>query len=178
MARGAQALADDSLGDHVVHSWPWHPYVVPGGVREVGAPQPPVLTALSARERAVAELVGLGYSNKHIAYELGLSLSSVATHLRRAKAKLQVDSSAALARLVPRDPGARLDAPTTHPLTESELEVVTLTESGLSTRAIAERRGTSPRTVAKQLTSIYTKLGVRSRRELLALPGRAGIARS
>nr|WP_225936953.1 helix-turn-helix transcriptional regulator [Myxococcus sp. RHSTA-1-4] len=63
-------------------------------------------------------------------------------------------------------------------LTAAEREVATLAESGLSTRAIAERRGTSPRTVARQLTSIYTKLGARSRRELLALPGRAGPARS
>jgi DNA-binding CsgD family transcriptional regulator len=63
-------------------------------------------------------------------------------------------------------------------LTVAEREVATLAERGLSTRAIAERRGTSPRTVARQLTSIYTKLGARSRRELRALPGREGPAGS
>ena len=40
---------------------------------------------------------------------------------------------------------------------------------GKRSAAIARERGTSPRTVAHQITSTYQKLGVSSRRELLAL---------
>ena len=40
---------------------------------------------------------------------------------------------------------------------------------GKRAAAIARERGTSIRTVSKQITSIYKKLGVSSRREALAL---------
>lgn len=55
-------------------------------------------------------------------------------------------------------------------LTEAEREVLLLLEEGLSDRAIAERRGVTRSTLTKQVHSIYRKLGVRSRRELLSLP--------
>ncbi len=43
---------------------------------------------LTRRERLVAEYAALGHANKFIAYELGLSASSVATYLKRAMTKL------------------------------------------------------------------------------------------
>ena len=56
--------------------------------------------ALSDRERQVARFVALGHANKLIAYELGISEASVATHVRRAAAKLGVDGRVQLAERV------------------------------------------------------------------------------
>ena len=64
----------------------------------------------------------------------------------------------------PRD----IDAATLEPLTSAERAVTKLVLSGKSNSEIARQRGTSPRTVANQLASLYRKLGVRSRRELTA----------
>jgi DNA-binding NarL/FixJ family response regulator len=58
------------------------------------APDPRML---SERERAVAHLVALGWSNKWIAYELGLSPSTVATHLSSALEKLRLKARTDLA---------------------------------------------------------------------------------
>lgn len=51
-------------------------------------------------------------------------------------------------------------------LTEAERDVVRLVLGGASNEGIATARGTSVRTVANQLASIYRKLGVTSRVEL------------
>ncbi|HTM22910.1 MAG TPA: helix-turn-helix transcriptional regulator [Kofleriaceae bacterium] len=52
--------------------------------------------------------------------------------------------------------------------TATEREVVELVLRGFSDREVAAYRGTSVRTVANQLSSIYGKLGVNSRAELVA----------
>jgi DNA-binding CsgD family transcriptional regulator len=52
--------------------------------------------ALTLRERQVLAYAGLGHSNKVIAYELGLSTSTVSSHLTRARAKLRLASWGAL----------------------------------------------------------------------------------
>ncbi len=52
-------------------------------------------------------------------------------------------------------------------LTPAERDVATLVASGAKNAEIARRRGTSVRTVANQLASIYRKLGVSSRAELV-----------
>lgn len=54
-------------------------------------------------------------------------------------------------------------------LTTREHEVAHLAATGLTSREIAERLGVSVRTVDNQLHAVYTKLGVRSRRDLAAL---------
>lgn len=54
-------------------------------------------------------------------------------------------------------------------LSEAEREVVHAVLAGSSNADIAKLRGTSARTVANQLASIYTKLGISSRHELVAL---------
>lgn len=58
-------------------------------------------------------------------------------------------------------------------LTEAEQDVAARVYAGLSNDEIARARGASPNTVARQLESIYRKLGVGSRIELvLRLRGR------
>ena len=54
-------------------------------------------------------------------------------------------------------------------LTEAEREIVVGVLAGWSNRRIADERGVSVRTVANQLTSIYRKLGVGSRHELIRM---------
>ncbi len=44
--------------------------------------------ALSARERQAVSLVAMGHSNKSIAYELGLAVSTIGVLLSRASKKL------------------------------------------------------------------------------------------
>src|SRR4051794_21660076 len=58
------------------------------------------------------------------------------------------------------------DLPRSRNLTATERAVAELAVSGLSNRAIAERRRTSPSTIANQLAGIYKKLGLSSRAEL------------
>lgn len=57
------------------------------------------LRALTPRERQVVSYAGLGHSNKLIAYELGLSLGSIGTHLSAALAKLGLKSRLELLQL-------------------------------------------------------------------------------
>jgi DNA-binding NarL/FixJ family response regulator len=54
-------------------------------------------------------------------------------------------------------------------LAPAQREVATLVLEGHSNARIAALRGTSERTVAKQLDTIYRRLGVRSRAELCVL---------
>ena len=51
---------------------------------------------------------------------------------------------------------------------DAEGEVAIAIMNGMSNEEIASARGTSANTVAKQVTSIFAKLGVGSRRELIA----------
>lgn len=57
-------------------------------------------------------------------------------------------------------------------LTPAERDVVTAVLAGRSNPQIAAARGTAPRTVANQIAGVFRKLGVSSRRELIALAGR------
>jgi DNA-binding CsgD family transcriptional regulator len=57
------------------------------------------LRALSAREHQVASYAAMAHSNKLIAYELGLSMGTVSSHLRAALAKLGLRSRVELVRL-------------------------------------------------------------------------------
>jgi DNA-binding CsgD family transcriptional regulator len=68
-------------------------------------PYPRRESLLSARELQVARAAALGHSNKLIAYELGLSTSTVATLLARAGRKLRLGSRAGLIRRFANDLG-------------------------------------------------------------------------
>jgi DNA-binding CsgD family transcriptional regulator len=61
---------------------------------------------LSARERQIAELVAAGRTNREIGSELYLSEKTVANHLTRIFAKLEVSSRSALAAAVSREVAA------------------------------------------------------------------------
>jgi DNA-binding CsgD family transcriptional regulator len=54
-------------------------------------------------------------------------------------------------------------------LSATERAVTDLVLRGLSTAEIAHRRRRSSRTIANQIASVFQKLGVRSRRELVSL---------
>lgn len=151
-------------------------------------PLPPEVR-LTEREFQVARYVSLGHPNKLVAYALGLRTSTVATHLASAQAKLGVRSRVELISLV-RTLGhgssyfqlSALDfavagAPKTiaavATLTPTEQELVDHVLGGRSDREIATARGTSARTVANQLRTLFAKLGVTSRSELAARAIRA-----
>lgn len=72
---------------------------------------------LSARERAVAALAVEGHSLKYIASELGLSAPTVTEHMKRALAKLGLDTRMELVRLnaLLRPPGLTLAPPGASP---------------------------------------------------------------
>jgi DNA-binding CsgD family transcriptional regulator len=57
----------------------------------------------------------------------------------------------------------------TNTLTAAESEVAAYVVDGRSNAEIAHRRGCSERTVANQVSSVFRKLGVRSRLELVVL---------
>src|SRR5262249_12490914 len=62
------------------------------------------VSALSARERQVLGLAAHGHPFKVISYELGLHVSTGATHLKRAMSKLAIDSRRQLLALLSRTP--------------------------------------------------------------------------
>ncbi|MFI0467934.1 helix-turn-helix domain-containing protein [Saccharopolyspora sp. NPDC003752] len=57
---------------------------------------PKVDEVLSPREREIARMVGLGYTNRSIAAVLEISLYTVSAHMRRIFTKLDVGSRAAM----------------------------------------------------------------------------------
>ncbi|MCC6872924.1 MAG: helix-turn-helix transcriptional regulator [Sandaracinaceae bacterium] len=63
--------------------------------------------------------------------------------------------------------GYRAPRPPAGRLSPAEREVARDLADGLSIQAIARRRGVAARTVANQMQSLYRKLGVRSRDELV-----------
>ena len=126
---------------------------------------------LSGSEARVGQLLGLGYSQKEIAFALGVSPSSVCRRVQSGARKLRLESrtelAAAFAAAAPRitatDRQLLLET-----LSPAELAVANLATLGQSDAEIARRRGASERTVENQLQSAYRKLGVHSCTELAA----------
>lgn len=65
-------------------------------------PDAPDVRGLTLREQQVLGYVALGHANKTIAYELGLTTSTVAGHLAKARQKLGLKSLAAIRDVVAR----------------------------------------------------------------------------
>jgi DNA-binding NarL/FixJ family response regulator len=145
--------------------------------------------ALSPREEQVAGYAALGHPVKLIAYELGLSSSTVSEHLQSAMHKLGIETRAELAKVwagaskLPITEAADLGAGmedlavaaadvedhiSDPRLTETERGIVAAVLRGDTNAEIAAARGTSPRTVANQIARVFKKLGVGSRSELAA----------
>jgi DNA-binding CsgD family transcriptional regulator len=144
--------------------------------------------ALSPMERTVFSLVVRGRQNKTIAFELGISEGTVAAYLRDVRYKLGAATvAAAVATTVERRDVTLGDTAlvalvcdvddSTAGLTGAERAVLELAVLGHSNVEIARRRGSSVRTVANQLASVYGKLNVGSRRELRARLARRDCAR-
>ena len=142
---------------------------------------------LTMRERQVAEFVGLGHSSKEISYTLGVSHSAVTNCTARAQSKLGLSSLAELAAFfAPSGLRAKLAEVAiqgenllvgTYPLmnedrveglTDAERAVLAHLVAGSTNSDIAQRRNTSEYTVANQIKSIFQKLEVCSRSELVA----------
>jgi DNA-binding NarL/FixJ family response regulator len=67
-----------------------------GARREECAPDLERPRPLSLRERQVLSLSAFGYSNKHIAYALGLACSTVSSHVASGMRRLRVSTRAQL----------------------------------------------------------------------------------
>lgn len=149
--------------------------------------------ALTKREQAVLAAAAQGVSNKCIAYDQEISQASVSTILARMRERLNARTAAELARLLwvlrPADyqptstsighwvidsqeyvtfSRAPAETASVAGLTASERMVFQAVIAGFSTGAIAAMRGSSERTLANQLGSIFRKLNVGSRAEMRA----------
>lgn len=146
---------------------------------------PPARRGLTPQEQQGAELLGRGQSTKDIAFARGISLAAVSAQLSSAGQKLGLRSRTELAAFFsPSGARTRLVAtavagerlligayPVCRPrslarLTRAEHAVATLLLRGASNQTIADRRRTSPRTIANQVQAIFRKLRVQSRVEL------------
>lgn len=148
--------------------------------------------ALTLRDQAVLNKIAEGVSNKCIAYEVGLSQATISMVKAQIHEKLNVRSNAELARLLwvlrssARPQAAavagywvidrqeyvafsgRAETANIAMLSRAERIVFEAVISGLATNEIASLRGATPRTIANQLASIFRKLQLGSRSELLA----------
>jgi DNA-binding CsgD family transcriptional regulator len=141
--------------------------------------------ALRPREGAAARLAAEGAAPKDIAYALGISASNARALLASSLNKLGLSSRADLYRWNPADGDvfrvahhpdiealviAEAKPPAFEGLSDAERTVAALAANGESNAAIAQRRQTSVRTVANQMSSVLRKLGLFSRADLLRSP--------
>jgi DNA-binding NarL/FixJ family response regulator len=149
---------------------------------------------LTRRERRVFELLLAGRSQKQIAYDVGVSFTTVNTHVQAALRKLGLGRSehaivvaAALSgkaggRLWLSPPAlastfageerewtlrVELSRSALHALTDAEREVALLVVDGSTNAEIGSARGSSPRTVANQVAAVFRKLEAHGRLELV-----------
>jgi DNA-binding NarL/FixJ family response regulator len=160
-------------------------------------------SGLTARERQVVLYRARGYALKFIAYELGLTASTISSCVASARSKLGLRSDVELIAMFcrldqPDQPeqhaepelcaprglrksalvhkGAHLlvlsflrcDFEVPACLSDAERYVLGFLLSGEAMAKIAARRGTSLHTVCNQVASIYKKVGVGSRAELVS----------
>lgn len=150
-------------------------------------PAHPDPRGLTPRERQISEYVGLGCASKEIAYTLGLSETAITNCTARVQRKLGIGSRAELVAFFAPNGfrrklaetmlrgerllvGTNLLANTRHLvcLSDTERDIVALLITGSTNADIAQRRGSSEYTVANQVQTIFRKLSVRSRGELVA----------
>lgn len=132
-------------------------------------PRRPPLADLTPLERACTELVRRGHANKQIAYALGISLGTVGSTLTTTMRKLGVRSRVGLIALGDAPSLAEVDSVLGNTATRAEIAVAALAVAGMSNVQIAEQRGVAPRTIANQLATLFSRLGISSRSELATL---------
>lgn len=151
--------------------------------------------ALSARERNVFRRLAVGHCQKLVAFDFGLAHTTISSHLRGALDKLGLArwEHAVLLAAAIEEGGARLEPlnemepsvadgagpyflirlnlseAALRALTLAEREVALLVVDGSTNAEIGRMRGCSPRTVANQISSVFRKLGVHGRCELIRL---------
>ena len=131
------------------------------------------MSTLTKRQQEVAERAARGAAQKVIGFELGISVSTVATHLRKALDRIEASrpqlalAMIGMGAVAPPD-GSQLRWSA---LSGAERMVIDAARRGCSNAEIARARARSERTVANQLASAYRKLGVGSRAELFAFTG-------
>ncbi len=137
----------------------------------LSAPQPPAILVLTAYDqvayvRAMLKLGAKGYWLK----------SARGSDIRRAVHEVAMgrQSLAPEVRLLLEDDKDTLPV-FVEPLTSRELEVLHLIVQGVRNGEIAQRLVISIKTVETHLTSLYAKLGVQSRAEVIALAQRQGL---
>ena len=125
-------------------------------------------TALSARERGVAELAGQGLTNRQIADRLLMSERTVQTHLETVFRALGIRSRTMLPLVI----GGLTDHDTREPpapLTPRQAEVVALVAAGWTNARIAEALQMSVKTVEKHVRDVFVRWGVTTRTGVAAL---------
>jgi len=152
--------------------------------------------ALSARESEVLCHLLVGQSQKWMSYELGVGASTVATHVARAFAKLGVSPSvnevplalvlicqAVRGAIHPSEPQittstwggqrylvasvARPSATHLSALTTAERAIALALVDGFTKFDIARARSTSVHTIGRQVSSVFAKLNVKGRFDLI-----------
>ena len=139
---------------------------------------------LTPQEELVAQLASRGDQDKDIAYALGIAPATVQTHLKSVLRKfgrskridllmynrrsayeltLSIDGTALAVLVAPRAAPQTSSAE----LSAAELDIRNLLAQGLTNQEIANRRGTSINTVAKQVAHLLSKMGT-TRRALIA----------
>lgn len=137
---------------------------------------------LSPRQSQIVQLLIQGHSQTFIAYELGLSQSTVAYHIARVRQLYRVENDAMLVDRIRRMLDGEVntwvagdlellvvaDARAVPELPPALAEVLELVRHGISDQAIADTRGVSVKTVRNQLSDLYRRFDVHSRAELVA----------
>lgn len=126
---------------------------------------------LAQREIDVLRLAARGFTNKAIAYALGVSPATSSSALASAALKLGLGSRhdlVAVARAISGPAGSSAVEGGDTALTTAEREVLALLRKGMSNGAIARLRRRSVHTVANQVSTILAKLAAPSRRTLVA----------
>jgi DNA-binding NarL/FixJ family response regulator len=140
--------------------------------------------ALTATEQSVLRYLALGATNKEASYALGLSEKTVSKSVTQILKKFGTKSRVDLAAMFDATRATRLDVPVGEEsvavlgvdvaidgaiadrLTSAERAIAECVARGWSNARIAAERGVAPSTVAKQLQTIYDKLGVANRSRL------------
>jgi DNA-binding CsgD family transcriptional regulator len=130
-----------------------------------------VVARFSAAEQRVVRWLLEGATDKEMAGHLGVTLSTVSSLMRRVRTKLGCRCGQEVLLLTSPEPVGvtRRRVHLFGRLTASERDIATDLLLGASHREMAIRRGTSPRTVAKQCGAVFRKCGVSGRRQLTAV---------